>query len=554
MNKKKILGCVSIGLVSVALLAGCGNKSSGDESVIQVRMYEGGYGRDWFDTIARKFEEAEAAKGNNVKVELLSKNYSHYIGDDFVSRMESPNDNDFDLFILDGPDVNTVITESYDYLGTDSRTLLEDLTPLLDQPAIGFDGKEETQTIGSRLFTGYKESLEYHHSVPSLQDKWDGNIYALPWCDAMTGIVCNVSMLQEKGIDVPVTSDEFVAAVEAINDPTNNVYAFTYSGSTAPNYWTYLYQTWFAQYSGHKKFVDFIKCDPVGNDTPEDIKNNGYKVYQDPGFEKALEPLVKILDNKYMIPGSNGALYSVAQKNFADKSCAFMVNGDWMLKEMETYTNETQKANMKNAKMLFTPVLSSIGTEIGLASDSELSQLVKLIDQLKTNEEIQVSFPSLTGEKIDRVRNARTIHTGEGSNHLMMIPSYANAKDNAIKLIRYIYSEDGCNVFNEMCSSNLPLKFTLKGSVGDNVYRQSVIDIANCPTVDMVNENSEYNEIRKNAGMFIFNDYNGGSIYVFRQIIENTIDGIYATASEIAQAEIKKAQNSWVNWMGNFAW
>lgn len=554
MKKRQILVCAGITLTSVAFLAGCGKKSKGDESVIQVRMYEGGYGRDWFDAIARKFEEAEAKKGNNVKVELLSKNYSKYIGDDFVSRIEAPNDNNFDLFVLDGPDVNTVITESYDILGTDSKTLLEDLTPLLDQPAIGFDGKEETKTIGSRLFTGYKESLQYHHSVPSLQDKWDGNIYALPWCDAMTGIVCNVSMLKAKGIDIPVTSDEFVKAVDAMNDPDNNVYAFTYSGATAPNYWTYLFQTWFGQYSGHEKYVNFIKCDPVGKDDPDDIKNNGYKVYEDPGFEKALEPMVKILDNKYMIPGSNGAQYAIAQQNFADKSAVFMVNGDWMLKEMQGYTNDQQKQNMRDAVMLKTPVLSSIGTEVGLSNDSELSQLVKLIDDLKTNEQIKQTFTKLTDESIDRVRNARTIHTGEGSNHLMMVPSYANAKDNAVKFIRYIYSEDGCNLFNEYCAANLPLKYELKSSFTNNAYRQSVIDIAALPTVDMINENSEYNEIRRNCGMFIFNGYNGGSIYIYQKIITDTIQKKYATAKEIAEAEIKKAKDSWPNWMGNFAW
>lgn len=553
MNKQKVFACLGVGFATVALLAGCGKKA-GDESVIQVRMYEGGFGRDWFDAAARKFEEAEAKKGNNVKVELKSSDYGQYIGDDFVSRVEAPNDNVYDLFVLDGPDVNRVITESYDILGTDTKTLLEDLTPLLDQPAIGFDGKEEKQTIGSRLFNGYEESLKYHHSVPTYQDKWDGNIFALPWMDAMTGVVCNVSMLEDKGIDVPVTTDEFIAAVKAVNDPANNVYAFTYSGSEAPNYWTYLFQTWIGQYSGHDKFVDFIKCDPVGNDDPDDIKNNGYKVYEDPGFEKALEPLVEILDNKYMVPGSNGALYSVAQTNFANKTCAFMVNGDWMLKEMSSYASPKQKENMKQAKVLLTPVLSSIGEEIGLDDDAQFSQLIKLIDQYKDNAEIQKTFPTLKDKDIDRVRNARTIHTGEGSNHLMMVPSYANAKDNAVKFIRYLYSEDGCNLFNEYNSANLPLKYTLKSGAELNPYRQSVFDIASCPTVDMINENSEYNEIRKNAQIYIFNGYNGGSIYVFRQIISNTSSGIYATAEEIVEEEVQKAKDMWPTWMGNFAW
>lgn len=547
MNTRKLLSVLALSAFTVTCLIACGKKQEvGGEKVIQVKMYEGGYGRDWFDAIARKFEQMKRGKGENVTVQLKDSDYTKLAGEDFVSKMETPNDNQFDLFVLDGADVNKVIQESYDILGTDKQALLEPLTPLLNKPAIGFDGKEETKSIGSRLFTGYNEALQYHNDVPSNQDKWDGEIFHMPWADAMTGIVCNVPILEQAGIDIPVTTDQFVAAVKKISTEINGVSGLTYSGKDAPGYCAYIYNTWFAQYSGANAFNNFIKCMPES----EDIQHDGWKVYQDPAMEKALEPLMEVCKNDYLISGSNGATYAIAQHNFAQRRAAFMVNGDWMVKEMKDYVGADFQ-NLKDAQMIAAPILSSMGPEIGLSNDDELAQLVKLIDAKKDNAEIKTAMENkVDDEGIDRIKTARTIHHGEGANHTLMVPSYADAKELSLEFIRFMYSNDSCNLFNEMTFANLPLTYTIDSTRTLTNYQTSIAKLYDYETVNMIAAQAQLNEVRKVAGISLFNNTAWAYPTTFKMFITNPGH----TAHEVAEIEAKVAKDQWANWMGFFAW
>ena len=99
---------------------------------------------------------------------------------------------------------------------------------------------------------------------------------------------------------MPLTSDEFVAAIEKISTHTaaDGVYPYSWGGSNAPGYWAFLFETWFAQYSGAEKYVKFQKCEPETGT----IKENGYEVYNDQGILKSLEAMYPIFQQKYVTP------------------------------------------------------------------------------------------------------------------------------------------------------------------------------------------------------------------------------------------------------------
>ena len=54
----------------------------------------------------------------------------------------------------------------------------------------------------------------------------DGKIYGIPSYGWFSGIWCNASILEECGVEIPKTFDEFVAACETINEKGYNAYGF----------------------------------------------------------------------------------------------------------------------------------------------------------------------------------------------------------------------------------------------------------------------------------------------------------------------------------------
>ncbi|PIB47474.1 binding protein msmE, partial [Pseudomonas sp. 2588-5] len=62
----------------------------------------------------------------------------------------------------------------------------------------------------------FDESME-----PLLKDEY-GKVYAFPLNQANDGIMYNATMLEELGIELPETVDEWIEAMETIRDETDN--------------------------------------------------------------------------------------------------------------------------------------------------------------------------------------------------------------------------------------------------------------------------------------------------------------------------------------------
>lgn len=540
MRYRKILKTVAL-LGAALSISGCKKRGDevGGEATIQIKAYKGGYGTDFLHEIAKKFVEMYP----NYKVQFLDES-AVLDGEKAAAEISVPKKNQTDLYFVTGVDINYLIKRSSSVLGKRDQTLLEPLDDIFEGKAININKQEETQTIKSRFFKGFEDLCRYNGEFP----KWRGKMFTLPWAESSTGLFMNKTVLDRYNIDIPLTSNEFILAVEKIyaEGGANNNYAFSWGGSNASGYWQYLYETWFAQYSGVKAFNNFMNCDP-GNGK---IREEGYKVYEDAGILKSFEAMFPILDLNYSPNGSRSMTHIEAQTDFINGKTAFMINGDWILNEMKGYYYE----QAKNIQMIGAPILSSIGTEIGL-SDAQLHSLVVMIDEHKTNDQIKTVLPSLSDANIARVRNARSVHDTIGIGHNILIPSYSDAKDAAKLFVKFMFSNDGCRIFRNFANANLPLTYEVQSGDSNTLFQQSLDKIRNYDEPTIVTSVASYNGVRDTGRILTFNSTAWATPYTFLYIMLDKASSSPAfSPSLIYNDEKAYVHSQWTTYMAFIDW
>ena len=528
MNKKNILAVACLSATAITAMTGCKKVTAGGESTIQIRVYSGGYGTAWLHEITDKFEDAFP----QYKVQYVEE--SGLVSQTAENEMLTPNKNQIDLYFTNGTHVSNLISKSRGILRTNNQTLLEPLDDVFESKAIGYDGKEESKTIKERFFDGYDEAFTYNGSV----EKWHGNKYSLPWADATTGLFVNKSVLDKYGLDMPLTTDEFINTVEVISSHTaaDKVYPMSMAGNNAPGYMLYLYEIWFAQYSGKEGYDNFIKCDP-GNGN---IEKEGYKVYEDKGILETLKVFEQFCKLDYFPNGSVDKPHTDAQNELINGKTAYMVDGEWMLHEMISEYPE-----VKDIVMLSAPILSCIGKEAGI-TDAQLHDVVAAIDEGKNNDQVKQAVPAASLDLIERVRAARSVHSGIGVGHTMEMPSSSDAKEATKKLIRFIYSEDGCRTFRNKAYGNLPLDYTIRENDKHNAFLDSVDKVLHTGQPTMVSESLQLNDVRSLSQMYFFNVTAWQHPGTFKAIM---LSKGAITAQKIYEDEAAYMKSSWDKYM-----
>jgi multiple sugar transport system substrate-binding protein len=139
----------------------------------------------------------------------------------------------------------------------DKAGWLADLTPFMKDPNLTApDLKVDDFSVGGRQFAQNEK----------------GEMRSLPWSVDYFILYWNKELFAKKGVAVPKTMDEMVAAAEKLNDPANGVYGFTGRGLRNAN--MTLWTNFFLDYGG-----EFL--DAKGNiltDGPEAIEAT--KTYQ----------------------------------------------------------------------------------------------------------------------------------------------------------------------------------------------------------------------------------------------------------------------------------
>ena len=547
---KRIMALTLVLVSLMGILAGCGGKKydveiNDDGTTVQgkkaVIAYNSmGYGNQWLKTLAEKFNEMYAEEGYTVELKISMAN-------EFNPSLEigkGAERNDVDMY-LDAANLESLLEASERTMRGNGAVLVDMKESVWDQPAIGFDKQEESKTIGER-FTLNEEYVFYNGK----DEKYHGGIYVLPTGmeQVSVGINVNPKVIEQYGYSVdnlPRTTNEFNAMCDKIAETSKKtgVYAYSWAGGNASGYLAYLYYEYFAQYTGYENFMNFVETKPFAGATVEDIKAEGYKIYEDKGILEAFKAMAPIMEPKYSTNGSASMDHMAAQHQLLTGKAAFMITGDWLLAEMKDqyYEEASQCVLMK------TPVLSVIGTECGI-TDAELSNAVKMIDEGKSDADIMAAISGLDAQETARIREARNIYGGGEAKIRsgITIPAYADGRDVAILFARFICSEDALRVIrNEGNKINC---YTCESYdfEKETPYMQSVLANMNMGEGKYISMDNSLSILRSNSNMLCFNHPTTGYPYTFKNMIMDTTGNM--DPENLFELEKKYAQQYWSTW------
>ncbi|MCQ2449129.1 MAG: extracellular solute-binding protein, partial [Clostridia bacterium] len=297
----------------------------------------------------------------------------------------------------------------------------------------------------------------------SVGGKYDG----MSWWNGLMGVVRNKDVwdkLKLTDADVPLTTDAMFALADRIKSKTT-----PFIFSSKENYYDSYLPVMMAQYEGNANFKKFLNgVDPDGTVSQY--------IYTYDGALESLKVFDKLLNkkNNYHSASQASLDFTLMQGQFLSGNALFCLNGSWLENEM--------KANYKNVNIDFikTPVISSIINKLPTVNDDKtLQEVVKYIDAV--DEAKQVAKPAgVSDADIAAVTEARHMaYLNTGLDEQVIIPSYAKNKEGAKEFLKYMYSDEGLNIYYKTMGG-LVLPATPTGGYDSNVklstFMQSSFD------------------------------------------------------------------------------
>lgn len=318
--KKAISTLLAAGMC-LAVLAGCGEPTSSDSALstgmatentdtaegsaapedaaaadqfenkkLNIAVFEGGYGPDYWNEIVDRFEAAYPG----VQVEMQ---ISPSIGD--VIRPQIVAGNVPDFIVMNDNDSTGLIASMIKEKG------LMDLTDVFEGP-----GLDDDTLLKDQVNEGILETAK-------CQPYGDGKIYLAPFNSSPMGLVYNKTLFKEMGYEMPTTWDEFFALGDQAK---KDGYALmTYAG-IYPGYMESL--LWPALASA------------TGIDNTNDISSYVEGTYSTPEAMKVLENIARIGTDGYLLEGTAALNHTQSQTEMMLNKCLFIPNGNWMENEM----------------------------------------------------------------------------------------------------------------------------------------------------------------------------------------------------------------------------
>jgi len=409
--KKMMKKAVALGMASlmVASMVGCGTKKTGDNSKhnggkeVEITYWNAGLGTDWLETMCDAFNESQ------------SDWYVTYTAIADASAIEAK---------LGQEDLDT--TDIYIGSSAKKQEYLEPLEGLLDETAEG-----DKKSLREKFNPAYLE----------MADAEDGHIYMLSPGGSSPGIVYNVKLFEEAGIDVlPRTTNEMLVMCADLLAADITPWAhFQYGG-----YYDRIQTIWQVQYDGLEYFNEhFISL------TDDEGKSPSLNVLtKQDGRYQVLEVLENLLTPENVLPGSNSYDHITVQTMFMKERIGMMVNGAWLGTEMASV------GDVDDFRMMKTPVISSITDKLTTVKDDNvLRDLVSAIDAVTDGEATEDTYLAdggylVNGTQISKedwsyVRKARnTIYT-DALESGYSIPNYSDAKEGAKAFLTYLFSDMG---------------------------------------------------------------------------------------------------------------
>lgn len=445
---------------SVSGLAACGGTVKVDETTIVVKCRRAGFGTDWLYELKGKFEAAYAEQGYKVKI-MTPDNATK--GDTLIKELALGYDSTkVDLYISSDA-TPTSVGASGDY-----GVLVENIEECVyDQPAISYDGTEETKTVREKVSA---ETVSY------MTDK-NGELYGYSWAQTSGGLVVNTRKLAAYGLELPKTTNEMFDCFDKIycgyngieNSIESGTYPITYVSGGSGYGLVFLYAL-MAQYDidEYNKFWSFMTTDETGASvklSDEDCQ----ELFDDPMLLEMMKVAYRTFDLNIAAPGSAAQGVDQAQaKIMGDVDDAvFMFNGDWMLNEVKlNYEDELGDIDFINF-----PVISAVGTKVFGAGTSYnfddakceelLSFIIGLVDENKNVDEIVEAVKAEKGVDIaeadaKEVARARGVTYARGPEHVAYVTKGTPKKDIVSLFLRMMSSDDFGETFSRVANGTSP--------------------------------------------------------------------------------------------------
>ena len=515
MKRKKVLAvglaCLAIG-PTMASCGGSGDKIINEQNVLNVKIYEGGYGTEYIYALKDAFETTFAKE--NYKINVLTPSSDVCFANIYQ-----------EIYMDGGVDIYFGGAVAEDGVYGEFGKCFADITEsVLEKPAIGYDGKEEEGTIKDKIVYDYDRTIKGH----------DGEYYGLPHAMPLSGLAVNKKILSEMKLELPVTTNDFWNVSDAIMAESaaqitagkktyrTAVKPFTYA-LTGNNYIMGAAQTWMAQYGGDEEHAAFWA---FSDEEGKPLSTDG-TMATNPSIELAElfyeEKTSAVLENCFRMYDPNACVMNVATQSFIDAQtklmqgkAVFCPTGDWFFNEM--YKKNPEALN--DIVFIKVPILSELGvmtfgagTTYNLSEEDcekVLKQIAQGADAGQTIAEIQQSVKENCGVtvseadalKIAEARGYVRITTGDG----IYVSEKSDKKDIAALFLRMCASKDGGLTFSEYARSTSPYNI---GKIAENYeWTRSVNAIVNNPYLTQIaTEAVGYREEIGVKDMFYQKDY-----------------------------------------------
>lgn len=545
-----LLALLSLGVASG--LTACGNDTpQGGETnnTCEVKAVLAGYGTDWVYAMAEKFNEIYKSEGYKVEVTLTDTSIGA------SNEIITPKRNTTDLYFEYGA-VNTYIDKSRSILGSKGGLLLEDLSDVLNSKALGADKKEQGKTIRERMDETTLSFCEYTGRLSNVE-----GVYSLPYMGGTSNcLLVNKNVLEQNNYTTEdlLTTDDLIKVAYALKPSNvldeNAFFPVAWSGSKAPGYWDYMTQMLFAQYSGKVAYENFWNFIPETGSTVE----NGYDVYEDNGIYEALKVVEVLEDRDLAVPGTSSLDHIGAQARVFTGKSLFCVGGDFVYKEME----KDYAQYLDNVIAVKFPVISALGVKLSLCGevhtdgdscescDTKLKAIVKEVDtESKTDAEI-ANLLGVAEEKVTRIKEARGYHRGNVASTACFIPSYSDSKHVAKLFLRFLYSDDGNDIYYANTYSSLAIERVDKVDTSDYSQRElSIYKLTNTAYSQPVYSYTT-SPLRSIAGVtFMPAQGTVASMYTMLSYSHSQTTNPTLTAKSIYDTNIREVQLNWVDWL-----
>lgn len=432
----------------VAPACGATDQMIKDGKTINVKMYSAGFGTEYIYDLKDAFEEAYKEEGYKVNVFTPRAGFT---GDIMLQDIDAGTGGDV---YFGGSFLEKSVTDTY------KNTVADITESVFNQKPLNLNGEEE----GDKTIAEILAESNYGYSAYRTSG---GMYYGLPYNQGTRGLAVNTAVLDDYNLEIPKTSKEFFHCYDVIMAQAKSTGVFPISHIASTNNYPVSFTSgWMVQYEGYdwyKKFWSFQNADGSNLSKAEAVE-----LFKADGIGYMFDNMYHALDPNCAVYGSASQGLEKAQAKFMNGSCAFMMNGDWLLQETYSNFSDTQRANITFVNV---PVISELGVKVFGAGtaynksendcESILRAIIDEVDENKTLEEIKTAVDAkcstdLALDDIETIAKARGYVYPETQESAIIISDKSEVKDIAALFVRMCASNGGGKIIASKTYSSNP--------------------------------------------------------------------------------------------------